>query len=343
MSVSRLIGFVATCCVGILGVGAPAMGVVGGTPAPAADRRFDGVGLFMRVPPGSSCGGLISGSCTLIAPDLVLVARHSLDIGSADPLPTAAQRTYRVRFRRAVGGLSENRLLVGGSPCHGMYQEIDVVQLTDAPNRTCDQVIARLQRAPSGIRPIGMELANPPLTQMPAILAGWGYDGNCFGAGVPWTLRTKRGTIPTNWSGNDYLLFSNCSIGMVEPCLVCTSALAPLIANLHDSGAPVLIEVPSTDPASTTPELRLVGTVSTTTTARRPSAWNNAGGAPRLWTAGPSTHIRKSDFDGNGQITVSDLFAFFGAFFEQRPEADFNGNGTVDAPDIFRYLEDWFG
>lgn len=342
MSVSRLSGC-AWAWVVVLMMASGARAVVNGTPAPNADKRFDAVGLFMRTSSAGGCAGWVSGTCTLVGPTTVLIARHCLDINTSDPLPSGTQRQYRVRFRRAANGLSENAMAPDGFACHGVYQEIDVVRLVDAANTTCDQVLAYLASAPLGIQPIVPALANPPLLPTNVILAGWGYTGECYATGSAWTLRIARGRTPSNWAGNDYLSFSSCTESNTAPCLTCPSSGGPFVnANLHDSGAPILMEVPSVDPSDPTPELRLIGTVSSSNTARRPSAWNSAGGLPALTETPPPRHLRRADFDGDGHTTVSDLMAFLSAFFSGRMDADTSGNGTLEIADVMLYLTLWF-
>jgi hypothetical protein len=314
---------------------------VDGTPAPNADRRFDAVGIFISTAPGA-CAGWISGTCTLIEPTKVLIARHSLDVSSIDPLPTLAAHPCRVRFRRAVDGTSENRLVPNGVICHGVYQEIDVIAITDAANTSSDEVIATLAHAPIGIHPIGVELNNPPSTAMNCILAGWGYSGQCYASGESWALRISRGVLPPNAANSDYIAFTYCLVGSSAPCLQCPVGPPRVNANLHDSGAPILIEVPSTDPIDPTPELRLVGTVSTLTYARRPSSWNRAGGQPALLQAAPAPHLRRADFNGNGRVDSEDLFAYFNAFMAGRLDADASVNGTIEIQDLFDFLNSWF-
>jgi hypothetical protein len=320
-----------------------AFGVVDGVPVPAADKRFDAVGLFIRVSPSGTCGGWISGTCTLVGPNVVLIARHCLDITTSDPLWAPSVRQYRVRFRRTVDGISENAYYVNGNPCHGTYQEIDIVSMVDAPNNGCDQVLCYLASVPAGIQPISPAISTAPLHPTDIILAGWGYAGECFASGDHWALKYARGRLPDNWTGNDYLAFSWCSLGSVEPCLSCPTIGGPFVtANLHDSGAPVLMEVPSTDPNDPTPELRLIGTVSSSNAARRPSAWNDSGGTPQLVESTRVTHIRGGDFDGDGAITLMDLMKFLGAFMSGRMEADSNSNGTLDVNDVFAFVGQWF-
>lgn len=46
------------------------------------------------------------------------------------------------------------------------------------------------------------------------------------------------------------------------------------------------------------------------------------------------------DFNGDGERTVEDIFAYLSAWFAG--EADFNGDGQTDVADIFAYLAAWF-
>ena len=343
MSDPRVWRFVATCCVCIAATFSSAWGVVNGVPIVNADRRFDAVGLLFTVTPWSACGGWVSGTCTLIAPNVVLIARHCLDINTSQPLPPSSLRRYRVRFRRATDGTSENALSPAGNPCHGVYQEIDIVLLVDAQNTTCDQVLGYLASVPEGIQPIILSLNNPPRVPTPIILAGWGYDGECFGGGVPWTLRSARGIMPSNSSGNDFLAFSWCSVGVTAPCLQCPTIGGPYVnANLHDSGAPVLMEVPSNDPLNLTPELRLIGTVSSSGSGRRPSSWNNSGGLPMLVESTSMPHLRAGDFNGDGVVGVDDVVEFLNAFLASHLDADADANGVLEVADVLIFIEEWF-
>lgn len=320
-----------------------ASAVTNGTEVPCNDRRFDAVGLFITAgyDPGP-CAGAISGSCVLIAPDMVIAARHSLDISPADAAWDPAIRQYRVRFRRATNGAAENHLLVNGDICHGAYQELKVVEFMDAPNHNSDQVMARLERPVAGIRPIGVELNNPPRGWTNIILAGWGYAGACYATGEHWTLRYAKGALPTQNAVNDYLVFSPCVSGTSPPCMMCPGGGPWVQANLHDSGAGVFIEVPSVDPLDPQPRLRLIGTVSSQSTARRPSAWNNAGGSPRLVQASDEPAPWSADFNCNGTVSANDVFAYLDAFFTASCTADVDRNGAVEAGDIFHFLSNFF-
>jgi hypothetical protein len=57
---------------------------------------------------------------------------------------------------------------------------------------------------------------------------------------------------------------------------------------------------------------------------------------------GETTPACQADFDQNGTVEVSDIFAFLSAWFAQNPSADVNNNGTVAVDDIFAFLSTWF-
>ncbi len=50
----------------------------------------------------------------------------------------------------------------------------------------------------------------------------------------------------------------------------------------------------------------------------------------------------RADFDGNGTVSVPDIFAFLSSWFAQSPAADFNDDSVISVPDIFAFLSAWF-
>ncbi len=66
-------------------------------------------------------------------------------------------------------------------------------------------------------------------------------------------------------------------------------------------------------------------------------------GGPSL-LSGMTTGPRQcpADFDGNGAVTVQDIFTFLAAWFAFDPRADSDGNGLIGTPDIFAFLAAWF-
>lgn len=52
--------------------------------------------------------------------------------------------------------------------------------------------------------------------------------------------------------------------------------------------------------------------------------------------------LNRADFDGNGVVAVSDLFAFLRAYFNGDSRADMDGNGVIGVADIFDFLSHYF-
>jgi hypothetical protein len=53
-------------------------------------------------------------------------------------------------------------------------------------------------------------------------------------------------------------------------------------------------------------------------------------------------NICRADADGNGSVTVDDIFIFLNAWFAGSSAADIDGNGSVTVDDIFVFLNLWF-
>lgn len=49
-----------------------------------------------------------------------------------------------------------------------------------------------------------------------------------------------------------------------------------------------------------------------------------------------------ADYNGDGVLNVSDIFAFLTAWFASNPLANFNGVSNIDVGDIFAFLTSWF-
>ena len=323
-------------------VPAPAQAVVDGIPVPCNERRFDCVGMFFTAgtSPGP-CGGGISGTCILIAPDQILIKRHQLNISASQPLSAIGATLFRARFQRTPDGNAVGTYLYNGDPCHGNYQEVFVSSFVDPPVQGSDTVLAYLAQPIVNIQPASLDLT----TLLPAgtniILAGWGYAGECFASGDHWTLRTSRGKLPYD-ANSDSFWFTPCGIGTIAPCLSCPPGGPWVAANLHDSGGGIFIEVPSPDPAAVEPELHLIGTVSTTGTAQRLTAFNNAGGQPQLVQTPPQSVGVIGDFNRDGVVNMQDAFSYFTAFFGGVCEADINLDGKLTLTDLFTFLAAFF-
>ena len=51
---------------------------------------------------------------------------------------------------------------------------------------------------------------------------------------------------------------------------------------------------------------------------------------------------RRSDWNADGQLTVTDIFAFLSDWFRQASGADYDQSGVTSVSDIFAFLADWF-
>jgi hypothetical protein len=325
---------------GLLGLVATSRGVVDGQPAPIWDRRYDAVALLFTVQPWATCGGWISGSCTLIAPNTVLLAKHSVQ-HSDQTLPADGERSIRVRFRRNAQGEANNHY--GGAPadCQTAYQEIYIQRFIACPFVGVDVVLGLLESEPVGIEPIGVDITFPFDAGHSVILAGWGYDGRCIQTGDAWTLRTDRGVLPVQRFTSPYLFEYN-QATFSGTCLNQTSS--PLtgahwvIGNTHDSGAPILIERPGENDPNTT-VLRVVGVVTSFTTAQRITSWNLAGGQPPLQN--PQARNACAEFDGIPGVTTNDVYEFIRAWLLGEPRADVDGQPGITLSDLLTYVQ-WF-
>lgn len=327
------------CALALMGLCAPAGGVVQGVTIPDGDRRFDAVGIVITRTPWTPCGGWVSGSCTLIGPDLVLLARHSVSEATGN-LPAPYGQTHSVRFRRGRTGGSRNH--VTGDPGQDCIsedmQEIAIREFIGAPAAGLDMVLARLESAPLGITPIGVEVEAAPTTNRQIILAGWGYDGRCIQSGDAWTLRYDGGQLP-NQQYLSQVGFEYNRVTFEGSCMVWPTNTDWAIGNLHDSGAPIVVEVPNPNDPSR-PQIRVLGVVTTFATAQRVSAWNLAGGRPAL--SNPRTTGCGADVNGSGSVTNEDLLLFIDWWLPRLPQADLDGSGAVTYSDFVIYLERYF-
>ena len=49
-----------------------------------------------------------------------------------------------------------------------------------------------------------------------------------------------------------------------------------------------------------------------------------------------------ADFNGDGKVTIQDIFSYLNAWFLKLPSADFDHSGTITIQDIFEFLTAWF-
>ena len=68
----------------------------------------------------------------------------------------------------------------------------------------------------------------------------------------------------------------------------------------------------------------------------------NTDGLPEAWVVYLPGTLCPADFNGDGAITVPDIFAFLSAWFAGNHAADFNRRNCVTVQDIFDFLSAWF-
>ncbi len=309
--------------------------MVGGTPVPASDHQLDAVGLFITNTSWTPCGGWVSGTCTLVGDNLVLLARHSVE-NTQRQLPPEGARTHKVRFRRSADGTVNGHFGSGPSvDCAGGFQEIFVRRFFGNPWPGIDMVLGELEHAPVGIDPLPLQVSHTIEPGEPIVLAGWGYDGACLGAGEAWTLRSRAGVVPAQDYGSWCCFEYNGASFTGANCFVTPPGSRWVIGNLHDSGAPLLWPDPQ-DPSL----LRVVGMVTSVTSAQRVSAWNEGGGVPELADTPPRRCV--SDLDGDGRITVSDLLEYLQRFLNGDSSGDVDGLPGLDLNDLYAFLMGFF-
>lgn len=319
-------------------IAAPALAVVGGVPISTADARFDAVGLVLTDQPWAPCGGWVSGTCTLINSNVVVLAKHSVEDGLRR-LPAPGARTHKIRFRRGADGSANNQYgLWYEVDCAGGYQEIYVHQFIANPWPGVDMVLGILESAPIGIVPMPIAPSHNVASGQTVLLAGWGFDGACVGQGQAWTLRADWGVVPplrfNAWCCFDY---NNGTFLPDTECIIIPPGVDWVVGNLHDSGAPLLTPDPS-DPS----RLRLFAIVTTMTSAQKLSAWNEAGGQPQLAPLGDATHCI-ADFNRNGTVGIEDLLEFAQSYVLGHASADIDRNQQTGPHDLFVFLQHYAG
>ncbi|MBX3387728.1 MAG: trypsin-like serine protease [Phycisphaeraceae bacterium] len=321
----------------------PCAAVNNGVEPHCADRRYDGVGILLKVNnPTVACSQNVSGSCVLIDENTVLVARHSIVPSSTSVLPAAGSRAFKVRFRRSPTGAFRNSYFVNfNNACHGQYTEVFVHEFFRPANINMDVLLARLETPVPWITPIPAETTT---TAMPATgheikIAGWGYSGPCFRSGSALTLRVATGILPTQNSTSCCIFLNPCSSPVnTGECYTCPPGGPWAIPNFLDSGAPVIVERPCPQRPNEPPQLRVVGIVTTTTNAWKLSEWNRNGTETPIDAPPPVCGARVGDYDGNGTIDLNDLIEYLQLWLNSGCAADLDQSGTVDLADLLIFL-----
>lgn len=319
----------------------PAHAIVNGEEVSAEIASLDAVAILISASEGAAaCAGNVAGSCVLVEPDLILTAAHCLLRPDGTPWPET-ERDFWVRFRRGESGAVSNSF--PGTGCTGEFQERRIISIARIVG--ADMALCRLESAPVGIAPLHVEYRREAIADEQIIIAGWGFSGECLGEGDPWRLRWSGGTTAAGQQGT-LLPINECAL---TPCVTCTragggqmgdpSVQGWAVPNVHDSGAPVLIEVPCPNGSI---ELRVLAIVMTSTYAVGVQVWHDYGGVPALVSV-PSCAECIADHNADGLRTVPDIFAYISDFMAGNSRADADGIAGITVPDLFAFLSAWFG
>ena len=327
----------------------PSRAVVGGVEPSCADRRFDAVGLLLAALDNTQpCSQNISGSAVLISRDTVLIARHSVLAGANDPLPAPGSHRFKVRFRRAANGDAINYYSYPwNQPCHGVYTQVWIHEFVRPGNTSVDMLVGKLETPIDYIDPIPVETSalGLPTSGSRALVAGWGYQGPCFRQGNSSTLMVKAGPLPAQVPGLCCITINPCTspsgVGVCYSCPAAPAGESWILPNYLDSGSPVLVETSCTDPVSGVHQLKVVGIVSTTSSAWTTVSWN-------LYTpnyplpSAPACTACPADFNHNGRVELGDLFGFIDAWFSNACLGDVDLLNGVGPDDLFEFLDTFF-
>ncbi|MEM1353512.1 MAG: hypothetical protein AAGC44_02245 [Planctomycetota bacterium] len=164
----------------VLSPALPVGAIVNGTEPDEDDTRFDAVGAFSRTAwlienPGDQHVHNWYGNGVLIAPDVVLIAKHLLpNNGQGGQRPGA----FSIRFRRHVDGSLGSRDRGAES-----YHQVRIREWVIA--QRFDLALGILEEPVEHIQPVKLWLDGPPLRNRRAVLAGWGSVSPWQGKGGP--------------------------------------------------------------------------------------------------------------------------------------------------------------
>ena len=206
--------------IALLSMGEPVAAMVMGVPPQPGDRRFDAVGSFGFTGwlNGSRFADNWWGAATLIAPDVVLTARHNLSSNPAE----WTSGNYAVRFRSQPDGTIQHKA------ANGVYPFLAPVRQWIVPP-SGDIALRILQSPVSHIRPIPVDLGQLTVGQ-PITLAGWGSEAATF-VGNPRNQLLLVDTTVTA-TGPTFVGFPS--------AFVSGGAATRPGPNLHDSGGAIL-------------------------------------------------------------------------------------------------------
>ena len=224
--------------------GVPAAAIVNGQPPEEGDQRFDAVGSFSRAywlgldPEHKNAKDHNwYGNVTLIAPDVVLLAKHLIKHQNEPPIGE-----YGVRFRRNTeGGIGTKK-----DPAES-YHNIKIVRFVTAPR--ADLAFGILEKPVEHIDPMPLDLDDEALDQAKIILAGRGSEHRFRGVGGPRNQLLLGESVALRPPGSPGIRFpagevevrdwrENKETGEMDRKPYVTSDY-PLV-NLYDSGSAIL-------------------------------------------------------------------------------------------------------
>lgn len=223
---------------------APAQAIVNGSEPAEDDTRFDAVAAFSQTAwlienPGDNHVHNWFGNGVLIAPDVVLIARHLLpNNGKGGQRPG----TYAVRFRRHADGSL-------GSRDKGVdsYHQVRIREWVVAEH--FDLALGILEEPVTHIQPVGLLLDNQPLHNRRAMLAGWGSESRWVGnAGPRIGLRIGENAVSSRAS---FIALDSARTEMRENEKGERKAYfidERTVINMHDSGGSIFVFDPEGKP-----------------------------------------------------------------------------------------------
>lgn len=201
------------------------------------DTRFDAVAAFSqtnwltKTKNGKHTHNWFGGA-VLVAPDVVLFARHLLPARNRSNI---AANTFMVRFRRHVDG-SLGSIEAGPDS----YHQVPIAKIIPAENS--DLAFGILAKPVEHIQPVKVHLDNEPIKEQLCVLAGWGSESPWRGLNRPRKgLRVGQNKVATN--GNSVRILSyktelrENKQGKRAAYVIDENA----VPNMHDSGGSIFL------------------------------------------------------------------------------------------------------
>lgn len=216
---------------------APAMSLVNGEEPAKEDKAYDAVCAFSRTNwltearPAKTTHNWY-GAAVLIAPDVVLTARHLLNNSGREQI---REGEYMVRFRRHADGTLGSR-----KEGHNSYHQVRVMKWI--PAKGSDLALGILEKPVEHIDPVPMLLADEVIVERRAMLAGWGSESKWRGQKNPRTaLKVGENKVS---SANTFLRILSYEVetrenkqGQRGSYIIDENA----VPNMHDSGGSIFV------------------------------------------------------------------------------------------------------